>query len=80
VKSRHNLRDHLRRIHDKTFRTNPCQYCGIIFCSRFSLTRHIASKHRGMVDPRSVPNRATASGYVNPGMFNVEVELREEAD
>ena len=47
VKNRISLREHERRIHGGNFRSAPCKFCGRVFCSGFSLKRHMASVHRG---------------------------------
>jgi hypothetical protein len=36
-------------MHEGDYRSAPCQFCGRIFCSGFSLKRHVASVHRGQM-------------------------------
>jgi hypothetical protein len=45
-------------------RSKPCHFCGLFFCSGFSLKRHMASKHKTEVE--EVPATKAAENREDP--------------
>jgi hypothetical protein len=72
-------------MHEGKGRPIPCQYCGILFCTRFSLKRHIRSKHREEYDEEGEEEGEGMAQEERGGgrsadelLYRVEVKMQEE--